>query len=113
MDLIIINDYTPPSPVKFDVTFKNVNGAEEQLENGYNYVEQVRAQAPKISLAWANILEADAAAILAAVQPATFTCSYFFGATKSDVFKCNNPKLTLKLVNGNNRYYDLSLDLEG
>lgn len=113
MDLIIINGYTPPSPNKYDVDFKNINGANEQLENGYSYIEQTRAQVPSISLAWNNIVEADAVAILEAVKPATFTCNYFFGTMKEDIFKCSNPKLTLKLVDGDARYYDLSLKLEG
>ena len=52
-------------------------------------------------------------AILEAVEPATFTCQYFFGSLKDDIFQCNSPKLSLKLVDGDTRYYDLSLKLEG
>lgn len=113
MDLIIINGYTPPSPNKYDVDFKNINGANEQLENGYSYIEQTRTQVPSISLAWNNIVEIDAVAILNAVNLATFPCKYFFGELKEDIFKCSSPKLTLKLVDGDTRYYDLSLKLEG
>ena len=113
MDLIVINGYTPPSPDKYDVDFKNINGADEQLENGYSYIEQTRTQVPSISLAWTNIIESDAIAILEAVEPATFTCQYFFGSLKEDIFQCNSPKLSLKLVDGDTRYYDLSLKLEG
>lgn len=113
MDLIVINGYTPPSPDKYDVDFKNINGADEQLENGYSYIEQTRAQVPSISLSWINIIESDAIAILEAVEPATFTCQYFFGNLKDDIFQCNSPKLSLKLVDGDTRYYDLSLKLEG
>lgn len=113
MDLIIINGYTPPSPNKYDVDFKDINGASEQLENGYSYIEQVRAQVPSISLSWTNISESYAVAILEAVKLATFTCKYFFGDMKEDTFKCSSPKLSLKLVDGDTRYYDLSLKLEG
>ena len=113
MDLIIINGYTPPSPDKYDVDFKNINGASEQLENGYSYIEQTRAQVPSISLSWTNIVESDAVAILGAVKLAKFPCKYFFGELKDDMFKCNSPKLSLKLVDGDTRYYDLSLKLEG
>lgn len=113
MDLIKINGLTPPSPSKYDVDFRNVNGAEEQLESGYGYIEQVRGQVPTISLAWVNIKEADAVSIIDSVRPATFPCEYFFGSMKSDTFKCANPKLTLKLVGEDTRYYDLSLTLEG
>ena len=113
MDLIIINGYTPPSPNKYDVDFKNINGTSEQLENGYSYIEQTRAQVPNISLSWTNIAESDAVAILGAVNLATFPCKYFFGELKDDMFKCNSPKLSLKLVDGDARYYDLSLKLEG
>ena len=113
MNLIIINGYTPHSPDKYDVDFKNINGADEQLENGYSYIEQTRAQVPSISLAWTNIIESDAIAILDAVEPATFPCKYFFGTMKEDIVKCNSPKLSLKLVDGDTRYYDLSLTLEG
>lgn len=113
MDLIVINGYTPPSPDKYDVDFKNINGASEQLENGYSYIEQTRSQVPSISLAWTNIVESDAVAILGAVSLATFTCQYFFGSMKDDTFNCNSPKLTLNLIDGNTRYYSLSLKLEG
>ena len=113
MDLIVINGYTPPSPDKYDVDFKNINGADEQLENGYSYIEQTRAQVPSISLSWTNIIESDAISILNAVEPATFTCQYFFGSMKEDIFQCNSPKLSLKLVDRDVRYYDLSLKLEG
>ena len=113
MDLIVINGYTPHSPDKYDVDFKNINGADEQLENGYSYIEQTRTQVPSISLSWTNIIESDAIAILNAVEPATFTCQYFFGSLKEDIFQCNSPKLSLKLVDGDTRYYDLSLKLEG
>ena len=113
MDLIVINGYTPPSPDKYDVDFKNINGADEQLENGYSYIEQTRTQVPSISLSWTNIIESDAIAILEAVEPATFTCQYFFGSMKEDIFKCSSPKLTLKLIDGDTRYYNLSLKLEG
>ena len=113
MDLIVINGYTPHSPDKYDVDFKNINGADEQLENGYSYIEQTRTQVPSISLSWTNIIESEAIAILNAVEPATFTCQYFFGSMKEDIFQCNSPKLSLKLVDGDTRYYDLSLKLEG
>ena len=113
MDLIIINGYKPPAPSKFDVNFSNINGASEQLENGYSYTEQVRSQVPQISLAWTNIVEADATAILKAVEPSLFVCQYFFGSNKEDVFKCTSSKLTLKLINDDVRYYNLSLTLEG
>ena len=113
MDLIVINGYTPHSPDKYDVDFKNINGADEQLENGYSYIEQTRTQVPSISLSWTNIIESDAIAILNAVEPATFTCQYFFGSMKDDIFQCNSPKLSLKLVDEDTRYYDLSLKLEG
>ena len=113
MSLIILNGYAPRTRDKYDVDFKNINGADEQLENGYSYIEQTRAQVPSISLAWTNIIESDAIAILDAVEPATFPCKYFFGTMKEDIFKCSSPKLTLKLVDGDTRYYDLSLTLEG
>ena len=113
MDLIIINGYKPPAPSKFDVDFSNINGAIEQLENGYSYIEQVRSQVPTISLAWTNIVEADAIAILKAVEPSLFVCQYFFGTSKEDVFKCTSSKLTLKLINDGVRYYNLSFTLEG
>ena len=113
MDLIVINGYTPPCPDKYDVDFKDINGAEEQLENGYSYIEQTRAQVPSIALNWTNIVEADAVDILSAVKSATFTCSYFFGEMREDTFKCSSQKLTLKLVDADTRYYNLSLTLEG
>lgn len=113
MDLIVINGLTPVSPSTYDVSYKKTYGAEEQLENGYTYIEQVRSQVPNISLSWVNIEEQDAIDILNAVSLPTFSCEYFFGTIKTDVFKCFNQNLTLKLINDDKRYYDLSFTLEG
>ena len=113
MDLIKINGLIPVSPSKYDVSYQKNYGTEEQLENGYTYIEQVRSQVPSISLSWVNIEEQDAISILSAVSPTTFNCEYFFGAMKTDVFKCKSQSLSLKLVEGEKRYYNLSLTLEG
>ena len=113
MDLIKINGLTPVSPSKYDVSYTKNYGTEEQLENGYTYIEQVRSQVPNISLAWINIDEQDANDILNAVSLATFECNYLFGTIKTDIFKCKTQNLSLKLVEGDKRYYDLSLMLEG
>lgn len=113
MDLIIINGLTPVSPSTYDVVYQKTYGAEEQLENGYTYIEQVRNQVPSINLAWVNIEEQDAVDILNAVSLPTFDCAYFFGVMKSDVFKCHNQSLSLKLIKDDKRYYNLSLTLEG
>lgn len=113
MDLIIINGYTPPSPTKFEVEFKSKNSTRVELENGYDTTERIRVQIPTISVAWVNVTEAEAIAITNAVTPAKFNCQYFFGTMKEARVKCETPKLALKLVNGDERYYDLSLTLEG
>lgn len=113
MDLIKINGLIPVSPSKYDVEYQKSYGAEEQLENGYTYIEQVRSQVPSISLSWVNIEEHDAIDILNAVSPATFECEYFFGIMKTDIFKCKGQSLSLKLIEQGQRYYNLSLTLEG
>lgn len=113
MDLIKINGLIPVSPSKYDVAYQKNYGAEEQLENGYTYIEQVRSQVPNISLSWVNIEEQDAIDILNAVSPATFECEYFFGVLKVDTFKCKSQSLSLKLVERDKRYYNLGLTLEG
>lgn len=113
MDLIKINGLIPVSPSKYNVSFQKNYGTEEQLENGYTYIEQVRSQVPSISLAWVNIEEQDAIDILSAVSLATFNCEYFFGIMRTDIFKCKNQNLSLKLVEKDKRYYDLSFTLEG
>ena len=113
MDLIIINGYTPPSPTKFEVSFKSKNGTRVEMEDGYETIERVRVQIPTISVSWVNITEAQAIAITNAVLPSKFEVSYFFGTMRTDKVKCETPKLALKLVNGTDRRYDLSLTLEG
>lgn len=113
MDLIILNGYTPPSPSKYEVAFKSKNGTRVEMEDGYETIERVRVQIPTIDVGWVNITEAEAIAITDAVTPAKFDCQYFFGTMRTDKVKCETPKLALKLINGNQRYYDLSLTLEG
>ena len=113
MDLIIINGYTPPAPSKFEVEFSSKNGTKVELENGYETIERIRVQIPKISVAWVNIKEEEAINITNAVLPAKFDCQYFFGTMRTDRVKCEAPKLALKYANGAERYYDLSMTLEG
>ena len=113
MDLIKINGLIPVSPSKYDVSFQKNYGTEEQLENGYTYIEQVRSQVPSISLAWVNIEEQDAIDILSAVNLPTFNCEYFLGIMRTDIFKCKNQNLSLKFVKEDKRYYNLSFTLEG
>lgn len=113
MSLIILNGYTPPSPSKYEVAFKSKNGTRVEMENGYETIERVRVQIPTINVGWVNITEEEAVAITNAVTPAKFECQYFFGTMRTDNVKCESPKLALKLINGSQRYYDLSLTLEG
>ena len=54
MDLIKLNGYTPPSPSTFEVNFADVNGEKTQVEDGTTFIEQVRADVPKIKVGWTN-----------------------------------------------------------
>ena len=50
MSLIKLNGLVPTNPSSYDVEFADVNGEDSKLEDGYNYVEQVRADVPTIKV---------------------------------------------------------------
>lgn len=110
--LIKLGGHVPPSPSKYEVDFDDIKGAEETTEAGDRYIEQIVGQIPKISVSWTNIPEADANKIIEAVAPALIQCEYYHGGMKSDKFKCDSPKMTLKYTVDKETYFDVSLSLE-
>lgn len=113
MDLIKINGYKPPSPTTYKVDFSEIVGANETLESGERYKEQIKSLVPKITLGWVNIPESDCEMIISAVEPTLIDITYYFGRERTAVCQCSSPNLNLKFSKGNERYYDLNMVLEG
>ena len=115
MDLLEIGGIVPPSPTKYDISFGEINGTEEMLENGDTYIERIKSGIPTISVSWVNLKEADALEIMQAVTlNARFDCKYcYMGTVETGYFRCKSPKVTLKLDTGTDRYFDVALTLDG
>lgn len=115
MDLLEIGGVVPPSPTKYDISFGEINGTEEILENGDTYIERIKSGVPSISVSWVNLKESDALAVIrAATVNARFDCKYFYmGMVETGYFRCKSPKVTLKLDTGTDRYFDVALTLDG
>ena len=114
MDLIRLNDYTPPAPTAYDIEYSDVNGEKSQVEDGTTYIEQVRADVPTIKVGWTNLTKEEVTAITDEVSDAVTTVQYFFGSMKEASMTTSSRSCKLKSIdNSGNTYWDLSFTLEG
>ena len=114
MDLIKLNDYTPPAPTTYDVDYSDVNGEQSQVEDGTTYIEQVRADVPEIKVGWTNLTQSEVTAITSELSEATVNVQYFYGTMQSATMTKSNRSLKLKFVDDSgNTYWNLSFTLKG
>ena len=114
MDLIKLNDYTPPAPSTYDIEYADINGEKEQVEDGTTYIEQVRADVPTIKVGWTNLSKDEVTAITDEVSDAVVSVTYFYGTAKTEDMTTSARSLKLKSIdNSGNTYWDLSFTLEG
>lgn len=114
MDLIKLNNYTPPAPSSYDVDYSDVNGEESQVEDGTTYIEQIRADVPEIKVGWTNLPQDEVTKITSEVSDATVDVEYFYGTMKSATMTKSNRALKLKFTDNNGKtYWDLSFTLKG
>ena len=114
MDLIKLNNYTPPAPTQYDVDYSDVNGENSNLEDGTTYIEQIRGDVPEIKVGWTNLTQAEVTAITNELADATVNVQYFHGTMRSATMTKSNRALKLKFIDGNgNTYWNLSFTLKG
>ena len=114
MDLIKLNNYTPPAPSTYDIDYADINGEKEQVEDGTTYIEQVRADVPTIKVGWTNLSKEEVTAITDEVSDAVVSVTYFYGTAKTADMTTSARSLKLKSRDtSGNTYWDLSFTLEG
>lgn len=114
MDLIKLNNYTPPAPTTYDVEYSDVNGEKSQVEDGTTYIEQVRADVPTIKVGWTNLTKDEVTAVTNEVSDAVTNVTYFFGTEKTAEMTVSARACKLKSIDSaGNTYWDLSFTLEG
>ena len=114
MDLIKLNGYTPPSPSTFEVNFADVNGEKTQVEDGTTFIEQVRADVPKIKVGWTNLTQEEVEAITSECAQAIVNVDFYYGTMLSAKATASERSLKLKAIDNNNvTYWNLSFTLEG
>ena len=114
MDLIKLNNYTPPAPSTYDIEYSDVNGEESQVEDGTTYLEQIRADVPTIKVGWTNLSKDEVTSITDELSEEIVSVQYFYGTTKNAEMRTGSRSLKLKCIdNSGNTYWDLSFTLEG
>ena len=114
MDLIKLNNYTPPAPSTYDIDYSDVNGEESQVEDGTTYLEQIRADVPTIKVGWTNLSKDEVTSITDELSEEIVSVQYFYGTTKNAEMRTGSRSLKLKCIdNSGNTYWDLSFTLEG
>ena len=115
MDLIKLNDYTPPAPSTYEIEYSDINGEKSTVEDGTTYIEKVRADVPKIKVGWKNITQSEVTSITDITANDTVSVQYFYGTLKSGEMTVSARSLKMKHIEGNDKdtYWDLSFTLEG
>lgn len=114
MNLIKLNDYTPPAPSTYDIDYSDVNGEESQLEDGTTYIEQVRADVPEIKVGWTNLTSSEVTSITNILSESVITVQYYYGTMLTCSMKPSNRSLKLKHIAENgDMFWDLSFTLKG
>lgn len=114
MNLIKLNDYITPNPSSYDVEYSDVNGENVSVEDGTTYIEQVRADVPKIKLAWTNLSQEEVSAITSELSNDVITVQYFYGEMKTARMTAGARALKLKNIDtSGNTYWNLSVTLDG
>lgn len=114
MDLIKLNNYTPPAPSTYDIEYSDVNGEESKVEDGTTYIEQIRADVPTIKVGWTNLYKDEVTSITDELSEEIVSVQYFYGTTKNAEMRTGSRSLKLKSIdNSGNTYWDLSFTLEG
>ena len=114
MDLIKLNNYTPPAPTQYDVDYSDVNGENSNLEDGTTYIEQIRGDVPDIKVGWTSLTQEEVTAITNELSEATVNVQYFYGIMRSATMTKSNRALKLKFIDANgNTYWNLSFTLKG
>ena len=112
---LYIGGVAAPSATKYDLTYTEINGAEETFENGSTYIEQIKNKVPVINVSWTNLSYEETKSLINAVTASPiFEVQYLaFDEMITHNMRCKSPKATLKFDNGNIRIYDVSMTLEG
>ena len=114
MNLIKLNNLTPPNPSAYDIEYADVNGEESQVEDGTTYIEQVRADVPTIKVGWTNLTQSEVTAITGEIAKAVTEVQYFYGTMQTASMTTSARSLKLKSVDtSGNTYWDLSFTLNG
>ena len=114
MNLIKLNGLVPTNPSSYDVEFADVNGEDSKLEDGYNYVEQVRADVPTIKVSWTNLTETEVEAITTELSNGSINVTYFYCGMNEAEMTTGARSLKLKSIDSQgNCYWNLSVTLQG
>ena len=114
MDLIKLNNYIPPAPSTYDISYSDVDGEKTQVEDGTTYIERVRTDVPKIKVCWTNLTMAEVKAITEQTANDVVKIEYFYGDLKYAEMTVGERSLKLKHIEGSgNTFWDLSFSLEG
>ena len=98
MDLIKLNNYTPPAPSTYDIDYSDVNGEESQVEDGTTYIEQIRADVPTIRVGWTNLSKDEVISITDELSEEIVSVQYFYGTTKNAEMRTGSRSLKLKSI---------------
>lgn len=114
MELLKLNNYTPPNPSSYDIDFSDVNGEETKVEDGTTYIEQVREGVPQVKVSWTNLTQAQVTAITNEISGDTVEVQYYYGTMQTATMTKSNRSLKLKNIDSSgNTYWNLSVTLKG
>jgi hypothetical protein len=113
MALVTVGGVALPTPTDFQVGIMDISKAERNA-NGTMIIERV-ATKRKLFITYSYVKESDAATILKAIAPTSYTVTYLDPQTramKSGSFYCGDRNIgMIDYINGFPRYKDLTFNL--
>ena len=111
-DVLSINGVALPPPMTYSVEYNDLDSDETgRSEDGKLHRKRVRSNVAKIQVSWEQLTQDKADLILNAIDPASFSVSYYFGTLKTATMYAGNRKCKLLRINYNQPKWDISFDL--
>lgn len=112
MDLLKINGVAMPTPVTYNVTQNDIDSSNTgRSETGVMNRDRVRAGVYKIELAWKNISTTELEKITNAIKDASFSVTFFYGATKTAKMYAGDRTVNLVSLGTDTATWDMSFSL--
>ena len=112
LNIISINGVQLPAPMSYSVEYNDLDSEDTgRSEDGMLHRKRVRSKVVKIKVAWEQLTQDKADLILNAIEPASFTVTYYFGSQQTATMYAGNQTCQLLRVNHGQSKWNIGFNL--